>query len=78
MKGFLLGALGLTFAYALLQGQSSGRGGNVTGLLGVPGAVVRKILDPNDPFFRRPATAAGSAAPAATPGVPTTPGPVWT
>lgn len=61
MKGFLFGALGLTFLYALLQGQTSGKGGNVTGLLGVPGSVVNKFLDPNQPFFRKPATAAGTS-----------------
>lgn len=59
MKGFLLGMLSLTFSVALLEGQASGQGGNVTGLLAFPGVVVKKFLDPGEPFFRARATEGG-------------------
>lgn len=52
MKGFLIGVLALTFLQVLLEGQSTGRGGNVTGLLAVPPNVIKKFLDPYEPAFR--------------------------
>jgi hypothetical protein len=73
MKGFLLGGLVLTFGYALLQGQTTGKGGNVAGLLGVPGSVAKRLLDPDVPFFSKAASSAGakptsaSTTPAAAP-----------
>lgn len=63
MRGFVVTALALTFLEVLLEGRTSGRGGNVTGLLGVPAAVGRRLLDPQEPFFRRPARAVGGAQP---------------
>jgi hypothetical protein len=74
MRGFLLGALGLTMLQAVLSGVGGKRSGNVLSLIKFPATVVNKILDPNTPFFTAPAKGSSSSSSSSSSGSAVAPG----